>query len=166
MSYGRPHRARPQSKAADCKEQSAATTHTRAHHPVPSGTGRKAARGAAPVNALNRIRVPRSGSAAPLGGRPPGGRGLSPDDGPSLRTVHRLAKDFGPAGPKAHFFSGSSFLPLFSGMNGLQGWAFTGPGVFHTTLNWPSAFTSPMNTGLCRWWFLASMVLVKPPGAL
>lgn len=34
-----------------------------------------------------------------------------------------------------YFFSGSSFLPLFSGMNGLHGWAFTGPGVFHTTLN-------------------------------
>ena len=37
-----------------------------------------------------------------------------------------------------HFFSGSSFLPLFSGMKGLHGWAFTGPGVFQTTSNWPS----------------------------
>ena len=54
---------------------------------------------------------------------------------------------------------GSSFLPLFSGMKGLQGSAFTGPLVFHTTLNWPSALISPMNTGLCRWWFFSSMVL-------
>src|SRR3954470_2451254 len=51
-------------------------------------------------------------------------------------------------------------------MNGLHGCAFTGPGVFHTTLNWPSAFTSPMNTGLCRWWFFMSIVAVKPEGAL
>jgi hypothetical protein len=38
----------------------------------------------------------------------------------------------------------------------------TGPGVFQTTLNWPSAFTSPMNTGLCRWWFFSSIFGVKP----
>src|SRR6188768_1828012 len=50
-------------------------------------------------------------------------------------------------------------------MYGLQGLALTGAGVFHTTLNWPSAFTSPMNTGLCRWWLVASIVEVKPPGA-
>ena len=29
----------------------------------------------------------------------------------------------------------------------------TRPAVFHTTSNWPSARTSPMNTGLVRWWF-------------
>ena len=40
------------------------------------------------------------------------------------------------------------------------------PVVFHTTLNWPSAFTSPMNTGLCRWWFFSSILIVKPSGAL
>src|SRR5437764_11389976 len=51
-------------------------------------------------------------------------------------------------------------------MNGLQGCALMGPGVFHTTLNWPSAFTSPMNTGLCRWWFFASICAVNPEGAL
>src|SRR4029078_9532578 len=63
------------------------------------------------------------------------------------------------------FFSGSSFflsLPLFYWLHCL---ALTSAGVFHTTLNWPSAFTSPMNTGLCRWWFFASIVDVKPPGA-
>src|SRR5512140_1010351 len=51
-------------------------------------------------------------------------------------------------------------------MNGLQGWALTGPGVFHTTLNWPSALTSPLNTDLCRWWFLGSIIDVMPLGAL
>src|SRR2546423_11015218 len=64
-----------------------------------------------------------------------------------------------------HFFSGSSFFLSLPSMYGLHGFAFTGAGVFHTTLNWPSAFTSPMNTGLCRWWFFASIVDVKPPGA-
>src|SRR3954447_21283318 len=29
----------------------------------------------------------------------------------------------------------------------------TRPGVFQTTSNWPSALTSPMNTGLVMWWF-------------
>ena len=51
-------------------------------------------------------------------------------------------------------------------MYGLHGSALTGPGVFHTTLNWPSALTSPMNTGLCRWWFFSSIFDVKPLGAL
>src|SRR5690349_8507787 len=71
---------------------------------------------------------------------------------------------------QSHFLAtvmtGSSFLPLFSGMYGLHGSALTGPGVFQTTLNWPSLLISPMNTGLCRWWFFASIVDVKPPGAL
>lgn len=49
-----------------------------------------------------------------------------------------------------HFFSGSSFFLSLPSMNGLQGCALIGPLVFQTTLNWPSAFTSPMNTGLCR----------------
>src|SRR6185436_2875229 len=62
--------------------------------------------------------------------------------------------------------SGSSFFLSLPAMNGLHGCAFTGPGVFHTTLNWPSAFTSPMNTALCRWWFFASMVEVMPEGAV
>src|SRR5258706_11999646 len=51
-------------------------------------------------------------------------------------------------------------------MNGLHGCAFTGPGVFHTPLNRPSALISPMNTALCRWWFFASMVEVMPEGAV
>jgi hypothetical protein len=29
----------------------------------------------------------------------------------------------------------------------------TRPGVSHTTSNWPSAWISPMNTGLVMWWF-------------
>ena len=36
------------------------------------------------------------------------------------------------------------------GMYGLHGCARIGEGVFHTTLNCPSAFTSPIITGLCR----------------
>src|SRR6266850_2460721 len=44
--------------------------------------------------------------------------------------------------------AGSSTFLSLPGMNGLHGCAFTGPLVFHTTLNWPSAFTSPMNTAL------------------
>ncbi len=48
------------------------------------------------------------------------------------------------------FPSGSSFFLSLPSMKGDQGLAFTGPGVFQTMLNWPSAFTSPMNTGLCR----------------
>ena len=59
-----------------------------------------------------------------------------------------------------------SGLPWLPAMNGLHGCALTGPGVFHTTLNWPSALISPMNTGLCRWWFFASISIVKPLGAL
>src|SRR6185369_13836321 len=47
-----------------------------------------------------------------------------------------------------------------------SGLALTGPGVFHTTLNWPSDLISPMNTGLCRWWFFSSILAVKPDGAL
>ena len=43
-----------------------------------------------------------------------------------------------------------SGLPWLPSMNGLHGFARTGPFVFHTTLNWPSPFTSPMNTGLVR----------------
>ena len=46
--------------------------------------------------------------------------------------------------------SGSSFFLSLPAMKGDQGWALTGPLVFHTTLNWPSAFTSPMNTARCR----------------
>src|SRR5258705_13496470 len=69
-----------------------------------------------------------------------------------------------------YFFSairaGSSFFLSLPGMNGLHGWALIGPLVFHTTLNWPSAFTSPMNTALCRWWFFGSIVEVMPEGAL
>src|SRR5574343_1799473 len=62
--------------------------------------------------------------------------------------------------------SGSSFFLSLPGMYGLHGAALTGPGVFHTTLNWPSAFTSPMNTGLCRWWFFSSIFTSMPDGAL
>src|SRR4051812_1466020 len=51
-------------------------------------------------------------------------------------------------------------------MYGDHGLALIGPGVFHTTLNWPSAFTSPISTGLCRWWFFASIVITKPSGPL
>ena len=43
--------------------------------------------------------------------------------------------------------------PCPSGCTGSTDWRLTGPGVFHTTLNWPSARISPMNTDLCRWWF-------------
>ena len=68
------------------------------------------------------------------------------------------------------FFSairaGSSFFFSLPSMKGLQGCALTGPLVFQTTLNWPSAFTSPMNTGLCRWWFFSSIFEVMPEGAL
>ena len=49
-----------------------------------------------------------------------------------------------------YFFAGSSGFLSLPSMYGLHGLARTGPGVFHTTLNWPSALTSPMNTGLCR----------------
>ena len=49
------------------------------------------------------------------------------------------------------FRSGSSSFLSLPSMYGLYGLALTGAGVFQTTLNWPSAFTSPMNTGLCRW---------------
>src|SRR5215510_6049719 len=51
-------------------------------------------------------------------------------------------------------------------MYGLQGLAFTGSLVFHTTLNWPSALISPMNTLLCRWWFFSSIFETMPEGAL
>ena len=51
-------------------------------------------------------------------------------------------------------------------MKGDQGLAFTGPGVFQTTLNWPSPLTSPMNTDLCRWWFFSSILETMPDGAL
>src|SRR4029077_3150856 len=37
----------------------------------------------------------------------------------------------------------------------------TRPSVFHTTSNWPSARTSPMNTGLVMWWF--GSILEMPP---
>ena len=50
--------------------------------------------------------------------------------------------------------SGFFSLPA---MNGLHGWARMGPLVRHTTLNCPSARTSPMSTGLCRWWFFSSI---------
>ncbi len=62
-------------------------------------------------------------------------------------------------------FSGTSFFLSFPAMYGLHGLARTGPGVFQTTLNCPSAFTSPMNTGLCRWWFFSSILAVNPLGA-
>src|SRR5262245_53068151 len=50
-------------------------------------------------------------------------------------------------------------------MYGLHGVALMGPDVFHTTLNWPLACTSPMNTGFHRWWFFSSILMVKPSGA-
>src|SRR6185312_14869892 len=62
--------------------------------------------------------------------------------------------------------SGSSFFLSLPSMKGDQGLAFTGPGVFHTTLNWPSALISPMNTLLCRWWFFSSIFETMPEGAL
>src|SRR2546423_4084196 len=37
----------------------------------------------------------------------------------------------------------------------------TSPSVFHTTSNWPSPRTSPMNTGLVMWW-LGSILEVPP----
>ena len=46
--------------------------------------------------------------------------------------------------------SGSPFFLSLPAMNGLHGWALIGPLVFQTTLNWPFACTSPMNTALCR----------------
>ena len=50
-----------------------------------------------------------------------------------------------------HFFSGASFFFSLPAMNGLQGLACTRPlGSFHTTLNWPLAWISPMNTGFQR----------------
>src|SRR5262249_3978497 len=58
-----------------------------------------------------------------------------------------------------------SGLPSLPEMNGLHGWARTGFAVFHTTLNWPSPLTSPIITGLSRWW-LSPIVSVKPSGAL
>src|SRR5258708_22747476 len=91
----------------------------------------------------------------------------------NLRITQRAeAGDHGPPPPLClgaacdYFFSGSSFLPLSSGMYGLHGVALIGPGVFHTTLNWPFACTSPMNTGLCRGWFFSSIFIVNPSGAL
>src|SRR4029434_3206927 len=51
-------------------------------------------------------------------------------------------------------------------MSGLHALALTGPGVFHTTLNWPSALISPMNTLLCRWWFFSSIFDTMPEGAV
>src|SRR5690606_38749049 len=62
-------------------------------------------------------------------------------------------------------FSGTSFFLSLPGMNGLQGLARTGPGVRQTTLNWPSSWISPMNTGLCRWWLRSSIFATKPDGA-
>src|SRR5213075_2762918 len=62
--------------------------------------------------------------------------------------------------------AGSSFFLSLPVMNGLHGCALTGPLVFHTTLNWPSAFTSPMNTAFCRWWFFSSIFEVMPEGAV
>src|SRR6476659_10955715 len=62
--------------------------------------------------------------------------------------------------------SGPSFFFSLPGMNGLHGCARIGADVFQTTLNWPSAFTSPIITGLCRWWFLASIVITNPSGDL
>ena len=47
--------------------------------------------------------------------------------------------------------SGTSGFLSLPGMYGLHGCALTGPFVFHTTLNWPLPWTSPMNTALCRW---------------
>src|SRR5689334_21637355 len=37
----------------------------------------------------------------------------------------------------------------------------TSPSVFHTTSNWPSPRTSPMNTGLVIWWL--GSILEMPP---
>src|SRR5439155_21863156 len=54
-------------------------------------------------------------------------------------------------GRKRHFLSGSSFFLSLPGMYGLHGFVRTGPDVFQTTVNWPLACTSPMNTGLCKW---------------
>ena len=42
----------------------------------------------------------------------------------------------------------------------------TGPGVFHTTLNWPSALVSPINPDFCKSWFFSSILLTMPDGAL
>ena len=49
-------------------------------------------------------------------------------------------------------------------MNGLHGWARTRPLVFHTTLNWPLAWISPMSTGFHRWWFFSSILIVEAIG--
>jgi hypothetical protein len=72
--------------------------------------------------------------------------------------------------PAPSFFStisaGTSFFFSLPAMNGLQGCARTGPLVFHTTSNWPSARTSPMNTALCRWWLRSSILETMPEGAL
>src|SRR5439155_7332470 len=40
----------------------------------------------------------------------------------------------------------------------------TRPGVFQTTSNWPSARTSPTNTGLVMWWF--GSIFEVPPERL
>ena len=57
-------------------------------------------------------------------------------------------------------FSACSGFFSLPGMNGLQGCARSGSGVFQTTSNWPSSWISPIITGLCRWWLLLSMTSV------
>jgi len=70
-------------------------------------------------------------------------------------TSAPLARSFG------HFFSGASFFLSLPAMNGLHGLACTRPlGSFHTTLNCPLAWISPMNTGFHRWWLVWSIFIV------
>src|SRR5260221_814650 len=80
------------------------------------------------------------------------------DDGATKRRRLSFAVSVA-RGAEAHFFgaaaagaavSGSSFFLSLPALNGIQGCARIAPIVFHTTFNWPSDFTVPMNTGLCR----------------
>src|SRR5690606_40611868 len=93
--------------------------------------------------------------------------GPSDERGPETLTPagHRATATAARGARQDHFFSGSSFFLSLPSMNGLQGWALIGPLVFQTTLNWPSARTSPISTGLCRWCYFSSILSVKPLGA-
>src|ERR1044072_4348806 len=69
-----------------------------------------------------------------------------------LVFTFQLPTFLSPQSPTRSFEPSSSFDQASPG---------TRPGVFHTTSNWPSARTSPMNAGLVMWWF-GSIVELPP----